>query len=181
MKKRLELELGRYHDIVYGKILYQDDSLRRKGFHPRIIESHNGYQVVSESSFKIGDNFLMIRGTDTHKDEITSSYKFDTEQESINWIENITKLIDRINNIQLLDIDYPIGKQLRKIEKTQNYDFNWRSEKQPKYQIYYSYPRLDFQMCSEHVFRSFEPYFSEGLAKELKDELNKMDFDKIIW
>jgi hypothetical protein len=112
---KLEIELYRYHCIVFGKILKMDESLRTKSQYNGLVAMKDGddFHITSTDKPSVSSKGLFIRGRDRKFDDRPFSRNFTEETAALEWIERITDLIDRINRDSDTKQDrYPIQKIL---------------------------------------------------------------------
>lgn len=91
--KKLEIELYRYENLVFGKILNQDESLR----YYAIIVEKNDFKIESRSCPALQEAKLFIRGENKGADNNIFYYKFCDEETAITACKKIKECIDLIN------------------------------------------------------------------------------------
>lgn len=91
--KKLEIELYQYENLVFGKILYQDESLRDD---VKIVEK-NGFSIGSFAHPELVENSLYIRGVCEKQDNNVFYYQFCDEETAIKTCEKIKECVDLIN------------------------------------------------------------------------------------
>lgn len=105
---KLVVDLFQYDNVIVGKILYQDEDLRKLD----IIEKKDFYSICSEKKPEITENELFIRGTIEDKDDNYFSYAFNTKDDANKWLKNIKELICSVNkNNYNLKFKIPIPKE----------------------------------------------------------------------
>lgn len=92
--KKLEIELYRYDTLVFGKVLYMDESLRAKG----TLEKHNGFSIISNYSPYLSDTQLYIQGMDREFDTCVFANTYSSIEETKETIDNIKACINAINS-----------------------------------------------------------------------------------
>lgn len=91
--KKLEIELYRYDKLVFGKVIYQDESLRDSGL---IIEK-NGFKIESCSGPALHGTRLFIRGENKQFDKDMFYYRFCDEETATKICETIVDCVNSIN------------------------------------------------------------------------------------
>lgn len=91
--KKLEIELYRYENLVFGKIIHQDESLRDIG----IIVEKDDFKIGSYSHPELQVNKLLIRGNDKKDDHRIFYYKFRDKETAIKTCRKIMVCVDLIN------------------------------------------------------------------------------------
>lgn len=95
MKKKLEVKFTRLGErAIAGMVIHQDEELRRVGG----IVDNNEYSIRSGCSPQIIADVLYIRGSYSQNDNNYILHNFETKEEADEWLENITELINEINN-----------------------------------------------------------------------------------
>lgn len=99
-KKLLEVTLNRYDNIIYGKILYQDDKLRSQPSEQfqRPIKFKGGYAIVSQITPGLNDRQLSIMGGNRSHDHLAFCYRYNSPSTAAATIAELEKLIDEVNN-----------------------------------------------------------------------------------
>lgn len=92
--KKLEIELYRYENLVFGKILHQDESLRNKG----TIEKKDDFKIASYSNPALHDEVLFIRGGNKQLDNDVFYYQFLDKETAIKTCKKIVDCVDLINS-----------------------------------------------------------------------------------
>lgn len=91
--KKLEIELYRYENLVFGKVLNQDKSFRGRG----IITEVNGFKILSGVAPALISKKLFIQGNDKELDNSIFCYLFEDSAEAIEVCKKIKKCVDFIN------------------------------------------------------------------------------------
>lgn len=91
--KKLEIELYRYENLVFGKVIYQDESLRVKG---TIVEKDN-FKIESRSGPALHGTRLFICGENKQFDKDIFYYQFYDEETAIKTCKKIIDCVDSIN------------------------------------------------------------------------------------
>lgn len=91
--KKLEIELYRYENLVFGKVIYQDESLRNKG----TIEKKDDFKIESRLVPDLEENRLYIRGAREKQDNTVFSYQFLDSETAIKTCGKIKECVDSIN------------------------------------------------------------------------------------
>lgn len=92
--KKLEIELYRYGNLVFGKVLNQEESLRDSGL---IIEK-NGFKIESRSGPALQGAKLLIRGENKQFDKDMFYYRFLDKKTAIQTCKKIVDCVDLINS-----------------------------------------------------------------------------------
>lgn len=91
--KKLEIELYQYENLVFGKILYQDESLRDSG----IITEKNGFEIESVSFPALQKAKLLIRGKNKRFDNDIFYYHYCDKETATKICKTIKECVDWIN------------------------------------------------------------------------------------
>lgn len=92
--KKLEIELYRYENLVFGKILHQNEILRNKG----IIAEKDDFKIESYSSPELCRTKLLIRGENEEDDNDVFYNQFLDEETAIKTCKKIVDCVDLINS-----------------------------------------------------------------------------------
>lgn len=92
--KKLEIELYRYDNLVFGKILYQDESIRDN---VKIVEK-NGFSIRSFAYPELVENSLYIRGINDKNDHNIFYYQFLDKKTAIQTCKKIVDCVDLMNS-----------------------------------------------------------------------------------
>lgn len=92
--KKLEIELYRYDNLVFGRVLCQDGSLRARG---EIVEKDD-FRIISYSSPDLTVKELYVRGNDKKADNRIFCYQFRNEETAIKTCKKIKDCVDLINS-----------------------------------------------------------------------------------
>ena len=93
-KKILEIELFRYDTLVFGKQLYQDDTIFKKNDFEYI---KNGFSIYSALFPGLNRNTLYIKGSTSTKDNYVFYDITTTEEEAIKLTEKIKVTVEALN------------------------------------------------------------------------------------
>ena len=93
--ERLKIELFRYEELVFGKILEMDESLRDISE----IVDNGTFRIYSESCPDLDETSLYIRGTDEESSDVFSC-KCHSVAKAIEICESIKMLVDEINSVK---------------------------------------------------------------------------------
>lgn len=97
--ERLEIELYRYHTLVFGKVLHQDESLRNgNSGDMKVLHRNSEFAIVSEHSPMLYNTYLSVRGDQKDNDSAIFSQKFRNEAEAKRMCERISNGVRCINN-----------------------------------------------------------------------------------
>lgn len=102
--ERLEIELFRYENLVFGKVLKMDEGLRKAS----LLAEKKGFTVESSSYPALSSDILYIRGDQKDKDEKIFSREYNDVKEAIKACENIKELVDKINSVKKVESDFGI-------------------------------------------------------------------------
>lgn len=96
MNKKLEIELFRYENLLFGKVLHMDESLRDAGnlYQGKLIE------INSIGSPALNRNTLFVRGIAKSCDNDVFKYAYWNEREAIRVAKDIENGINFINEIE---------------------------------------------------------------------------------
>ena len=108
MGKRLEIELYQYENMLFGKVLHLDESLRGKG----LILEMNGYIISSKTSPEMNSYELFLRGENRSADDKMFRYLFDDKDKALRVAKKIKEMVDIINSET---IEKPVDVKVIKI------------------------------------------------------------------
>ena len=97
---KLIVKLRQERNIIYGWIIHQDESLRNKrwlNFSTTIIESPNGFKIISSNKPGLSGMSFCIRGKNKKYDNHAFSVEFNSIIEAHQFAILLRDLIDRIN------------------------------------------------------------------------------------
>jgi hypothetical protein len=90
---RLKIEMYRYHELLFGRVLEQDEDLKGKGE----IISKDGYRLMSRDLPKLcGLNFC-LRGNETHADNNIFFHDYVSESKAIEASQAFREMVHEIN------------------------------------------------------------------------------------
>ena len=95
MNKKLEIELFRYENLLFGKVLHMDESLRGAG----ILYTGSEIVILSRFSPMLECTDFFIRGEGEEYDNRVFSFAYCDEEEAIKVGQDIKNGIDCINGI----------------------------------------------------------------------------------
>lgn len=97
MKLKIELKLE--DKTISGRVLEQDESLRKKindeGF--KLIIKNNAFSIISGHHPELSSERLFVRGEYDHKDDITFYKSYDSLERADNTYKNIIELVNELN------------------------------------------------------------------------------------
>lgn len=92
--EKLKIELFRYREVVFGRVLEMDESLRGKG----TLAKNDDFCIYSQSYPDLDVNTLYIMGSDRKMDSTSFGYVFETEDDAVKTCKNIRLLLNEINS-----------------------------------------------------------------------------------
>lgn len=90
---KLEIELFRYREVLFGRVLHMDEDLRG-----RFVIANDEFAIDSVRSPALVLDTLFVRGTERDKDKRPFSYRFSSEEGAIAAAKNIQSLLQELNN-----------------------------------------------------------------------------------
>lgn len=93
MNKKIEIELFRYENLLFGKVLYMDESLRDVG----TLYEGKSVEINSVGSPDLNRNVLFVRGVNKSCDNDVFKYTYYSEKEAIEVAQDIRNGINFIN------------------------------------------------------------------------------------
>ena len=104
MKQKLNIELYRYDNLVFGKVLEMDEGLRGKG---RIWESKDKeFKIMASYGPELDLESLDLAGDDKNYDNAIFHCEFDNKEDAKEICSYIKKGVDEINNESLEKEDF---------------------------------------------------------------------------
>lgn len=99
VEERLKIELFRYENLVFGKVIHMDESLRSIG----VLAQNNfgDFAIKSNRQPQLDNNNFFVKGRLEDKDSEVFNYKFESIEQAIKSCENIKVLVDKINKIEI--------------------------------------------------------------------------------
>lgn len=94
---KLKIELYRYGTLLFGRVLEQDESLRRID-DSKCIADRDGFKIKADKSPELRGDTLYIRGANENSDYDIFHYIFLSEERALEVAENIKQLVAEINN-----------------------------------------------------------------------------------
>lgn len=91
---KLKIEVGRYREVVFGRILEQEGIERKSGL---VADLPDGFAVHSALAPELDWDRLFVRGSKKHADGRTMSYRLDSEDEAIAYIEKLRNAVRAVN------------------------------------------------------------------------------------
>ena len=97
MNKKLEIELFRYENLLFGKVLHMDEDLRDAGtlYEGKLVE------INSAGSPDLKKDILFVRGIAKSCDNNIFKYIYCNEEEAIEVAKDIENGINFINGIEV--------------------------------------------------------------------------------
>ena len=106
----LKVECWVDEDIVCGKILQQDERIKKNIDDKNVIISNDSeYKIKILYTPELDDNILYLRGADKETDNYTFYYKYTTKDNAARALDNFKVLINTLNNYYK-DDQGPINK-----------------------------------------------------------------------
>lgn len=97
--KKLEVEMYRYRNMLFGRVVHMNDDLREE----LSVSDEAGFSLKSETFPDMGINTFYVRGEDRDCDNDVFSLLHDTEEEAIKAAEHFKRLIDKVNDEDKLE------------------------------------------------------------------------------
>lgn len=104
--KNLEIELYRYKELVFGRVLYMDERLRGKG----ILASVDNFTIKSRIVPQLGYGTLHVCGNERKGDVRVFFCGYETESEATEVCEKIAALVNIVNNSDKTKIENNIER-----------------------------------------------------------------------
>ena len=107
MNKKLEIELFRYENLLFGKILHMDESLRGAGtlYKGKLTEiySENSPQLaeIDPGTPQSRASVLFVRGLAENCDNDIFGFNYKDKERAIEIAKDIEKGIDFINGVEV--------------------------------------------------------------------------------
>lgn len=97
MNKKLEIELFRYENLLFGKVLHMDESLRDTGtlYKGKLVE------INSVGAPDLNEDTLFVRGIAKSLDDNIFKHTYYNEEEAIEVAKDIENGINFINGIEV--------------------------------------------------------------------------------
>lgn len=96
MNKKLEIELFRYENLLFGKVLHMDDSLREA----ETLYKEGSIEIVSYAVPALGGSTLYLRGSDKSADNSIFFERYESNEDAIEVANGIQRGIYSINNTE---------------------------------------------------------------------------------
>jgi hypothetical protein len=93
MNKKLEIELFRYENLLFGKVLHMDDSLRGTD----VLYEGELVEINSAGAPELRKKILFVRGTSEGYDNSIFKHTYSSEKEAIEVAQDIRNGINFIN------------------------------------------------------------------------------------
>jgi len=93
-KEKLKIELYRYENVLFGKILEQDENLRDKD----CIFEKDGFKLISISFSYLSSNCFYMRGVEEQYDNKIFVYDYETKKECDAMVSFIKEALNYVNN-----------------------------------------------------------------------------------
>lgn len=94
----LLIELYCYHTLVFGKVVYQDESLRAGCSGSKVLHRNAGFKIMSHITPTLSRDVLCIRGRDCGSDNSIFQYRCMTEEEAQGLCRKIRNAINCVNH-----------------------------------------------------------------------------------
>ena len=107
--KKLEIEIYRLENLLFGKVLHMDESLREKG----VLASVDGdicFEIESSARPQLVNNILYVWGSNTSRDGELFSYLYDDIDEAKIAAKSIVNIVDKINDSESSSAKSCLGK-----------------------------------------------------------------------
>ncbi len=92
--KKLEIELFRYDTLVFGKVLYMDESFRKNGD----LYNNGTFKISSSVHPAIEMNALWVWGRDKGADDCVLFRRFEDPSDALEFIAEVRKGLGKINS-----------------------------------------------------------------------------------
>lgn len=93
MNKKIEIELFRYENLLFGKVLHIDDSLRGTD----VLYEGELVEINSAGAPELRKKILFVRGTNEGCDNNIFKHTYSSEKEAIEVAQDIRNGINFIN------------------------------------------------------------------------------------
>lgn len=93
MNKKIEIELFRYENLLFGKVLHMDDSLRGTD----VLYEGELVEINSAGTPELRKKILFVRGTSKGCDNSIFKHTYSSEKEAIEVAQDIRNGINFIN------------------------------------------------------------------------------------
>lgn len=97
MNKKLEIELFRYENLLFGKVLHMDESLRGN----ETLYEGKEVEINSAGAPELRGDTLFVRGEAKSYDNSVFKYAYYDEEEAIKVAKDIENGINFINRIDV--------------------------------------------------------------------------------
>lgn len=104
---KLKIELFRYENLVFGKVLGMDESLRGC----QKLVSNSTFEIFSDALPALDNGKLYVRGNDHFEDDKIFEHLFESPEKAINICEYIKELVGQINEVK----DEPVKQNVFQI------------------------------------------------------------------
>ena len=96
---KLKIELARDDNTISGKVLEQDESLRRAidDWSFKLVISNTNFSILSGDYPELGENKLYVRGKNRNADDLIFSKSYDSPESADNAYKNIIELVNWLN------------------------------------------------------------------------------------
>lgn len=106
MNKKLEIELFRYENLLFGKVLHMDEDLRGTG----LLYSGNSIKIESRAIPALEGGILYLRGVGEEEDNCAFFEKYRSNEEAFEMANRIQCGINYINNVEPINDSLPIHR-----------------------------------------------------------------------
>ena len=97
MNKKIEIELFRYEKLLFGKVLYMDESLRASG----VLYRGKLVDIRSVGSPDLEEGVLFVGGRGKEYDHDVFEYTYSSEEKAIEVAKDIENGINFINKVEV--------------------------------------------------------------------------------
>lgn len=102
----LKVKMARIENILVAQVLEQNDDLRGAD----IMEDEDGYEIRSNCTPQLNGYEFYVRGSSREEDNKVVCYEYNTVEKAIKAAKHFKKLIDRINDNDLDDLNWNVEK-----------------------------------------------------------------------
>lgn len=106
MNKKLDIELFRYENLLFGKVLHMDEDLRGTG----TLYARDLIKIESRASPALEGGILYLRGVGEEEDNCVFFEKYSSNEKALEMANKIQCGINYINNGEPIDDSLPIHR-----------------------------------------------------------------------
>lgn len=99
MNKKIEIELFRYENLLFGKVLHMDEDLRCAG----VLYKGELVDIRSVGSPDLERGVLFVGGRGKEYDNDVFKFLYSNEEEAIKTAKDIEKGINFINEVEVIE------------------------------------------------------------------------------